>query len=171
MDKPPKDLTLLVESSPRVSKPEEGGSFSQKKRSLVKEENEREGRAEKDPPLPVSGTPGKRFHRSYGLRRRPLSRPETLKIGGWGNDYLLLEYLEEMTVRSCGRLNLIQKYIGSDGKPPGWISSEPCLGKGKEKARAAVSEMVKELLDLYAARQVFHASHFPLLDALSYKEF
>ena len=44
------------------------------------------------------------------------------------------------------------------------------MAEGKEKVKAAVSEMVKELLDLYAARQVFEGFKFSPLDQL-YKEF
>ena len=89
-----------------------------------------------------------------------------LKIWGVSNDYLLLEYQDgDKLYLPVDRLNLIQRYIGGDGKPPrldklGSHSWE----RAKKKAEAAVSEMVKELLDLYAARQVFEGFKFPPLD-------
>jgi len=95
-----------------------------------------------------------------------------LKIWGVSNDYLLLEYQDgDKLYLPVDRLNLIQRYIGGDGKPPrldklGSHSWE----RAKKRAKAAVSEMVKELLDLYAARQVFEGFKFPPLDQL-YKEF
>jgi transcription-repair coupling factor (superfamily II helicase) len=95
-----------------------------------------------------------------------------LKIWGVSNDYLLLEYQDgDKLYLPVDRLNLIQRYIGGDGKPPrldklGSHSWE----RAKKKAKAAVSEMVKELLDLYAARQVFEGFKFPPLDPF-YKEF
>ena len=95
-----------------------------------------------------------------------------LKIGGVSNDYLLLEYLEgDKLYVPVDRLNLIQRYIGSEEKPPKLDK----LGSGswqraKKKAKAAISEMVKELLDLYATRQVFKGFSFSPLDQY-YKEF
>jgi len=95
-----------------------------------------------------------------------------LKIWGVSNDYLLLEYQDgDKLYLPVDRLNLIQRYIGGDGKPPrldklGSHSWE----RVKKRAEAAVSEMVKELLDLYAARQVFDGFKFPPLDQF-HKEF
>jgi transcription-repair coupling factor (superfamily II helicase) len=95
-----------------------------------------------------------------------------LNIWGVSNDYLFLEYLEgDKLYIPVDRLNLIQRYIGGDGKPPKLDK----LGSGswqrvKRRVKAAVSEMVKEILDLYAARQVFEGYGFPPLDQF-YKEF
>jgi len=95
-----------------------------------------------------------------------------LKIWGVSNDYLLLEYQDgDKLYLPVDRLNLIQRYIGGDGKPPrldklGSHSWE----RAKKRAKAAVAEMVKELLDLYAARQVFEGFKFPQADQF-YKEF
>ena len=69
------------------------------------------------------------------------------------------------------RLNLIQRYIGGDGKSPRLDKlGSSSWQRAKKRAKAAVSEMVKELLDLYAARRVFDGFKFPLLDQF-YKEF
>jgi transcription-repair coupling factor (superfamily II helicase) len=95
-----------------------------------------------------------------------------LKIGGISNDYLLLEYQDgDKLYLPVDRLNLIQRYIGGDGRSHrldklGGHSWQ----RAKKRAKAAVSEMVKELLDLYAARQVFEGFKFPPLDQF-YKEF
>ena len=95
-----------------------------------------------------------------------------LSIGGVSNDYLLLEYLDgDKLYLPVDRLNLIQRYIGGDGRPPRLDK----LGSGswqraKKRVKAAVSEMVKEVLDIYAARQVFNGFSFPPLDQF-YKEF
>ncbi|MCX8118899.1 MAG: transcription-repair coupling factor [Desulfobacterota bacterium] len=95
-----------------------------------------------------------------------------LKIGLSSNDYLLLEYQDADKVYvPVDRLNLIQRYIGGDG-------SRPRLDKlggrswqrAKKRAKEAVTEMVKELLDLYAAREAFTGTAFSPVDA-SYKEF
>jgi len=95
-----------------------------------------------------------------------------LKIGGVSNDFLLLQYLEgDKLYVPVDRLNLIQRYIGGDGSPPrldklGGRTWE----RAKKKAKAAVSEMIKELIDLYAQRQVFQGTSFSPLDQF-YKEF
>lgn len=86
-----------------------------------------------------------------------------LKIGGVSNDYLLLEYLDgDKLYVPVDRLNLIQRYVGGDGRGPrldklGGTSWE----RAKKRVKAAVSAMVKEILDLYAARQVFQGHPFP----------
>jgi transcription-repair coupling factor (superfamily II helicase) len=109
-------------------------------------------------------------HIDYGIGRyRGLKH---LKIWGVSNDYLLLEYQDgDKLYLPVDRLNLVQRYIGGDGKSArldklGSHSWE----RAKKRAKAAVSEMVKELLDLYAARQVFEGFKFPPLDQF-YKEF
>ena len=95
-----------------------------------------------------------------------------LSIGGVSNDYLLLQYLGgDKLYIPVDRLNLIQRYIGGDGRPPKLDK----LGSGsweraKKRVKAAVSEMVKEILDLHAARQVFNGFGFAPLDQ-SYREF
>jgi transcription-repair coupling factor (superfamily II helicase) len=109
-------------------------------------------------------------HIDYGIGR--FAGLRHLKIGGISNDFLLLEYQDgDKLYLPVDRLNLVQRYIGGDGKSPrldklGSHSWE----RAKKRAKAAVSEMVKELVDLYAARQVFEGFKFPPLDQF-YKEF
>ena len=110
------------------------------------------------------------IHMDYGVGiYKGLSH---LSIGGVSNDYLLLQYLGgDKLYIPVDRLNLVQRYIGGDGRPPKLDK----LGSGsweraKKRVKAAVSEMVKEILDLYAARQVFNGFGFAPLDQ-SYREF
>jgi transcription-repair coupling factor (superfamily II helicase) len=95
-----------------------------------------------------------------------------LKIWGVSNDYLLLEYQDgDKLYLPVDRLNLIQRYIGGDGRSPRLDKlGSHSWQRAKKRAKAAVSEMVKELLDLYAARQVFEGFKFPPVDQF-YKEF
>ena len=109
-------------------------------------------------------------HIDYGIGRyRGLKH---LKIWGVSNDYLLLEYQEgDKLYLPVDRLNLIQRYVGGDGRSPRLDKlGSHSWQRAKKRATAAVSEMVKELLDLYAARQVFEGIPFPPLDQF-YKEF
>jgi len=109
-------------------------------------------------------------HIDYGIGR--YKGLKHLKIWGVSNDYLLLEYQDgDKLYLPVDRLNLIQRYIGGGGKTPKLAKlGSHAWQRAKKRARAAVSEMVKELLDLYAARQVFAGFKFPPLDQL-YKEF
>ncbi len=109
-------------------------------------------------------------HMDYGIGRyRGLKH---LKIWGVSNDYLLLEYQEgDKIYLPVDRLNLVQRYIGGDGKPPRLDKlGSQSWERAKKRAKAAVAEMVKELLDLYAARQVFEGFKFSPPDQF-YKEF
>ncbi len=95
-----------------------------------------------------------------------------LSIEGISNDYLLLEYLDgDKLFVPVDRLNLIQRYVGGDGKHPKLDKlGSNSWQRAKKRVKAAVSEMVKEILDLYAARQVFKGFNFSPPDQL-YKEF
>ena len=109
-------------------------------------------------------------HIDYGIGRYRGLRH--LKIWGVSNDYLLLEYQDgDKLYLPVDRLNLIQRYIGGDGKSPRLDKlGSHSWQRAKKRAKAAVSEMVKELLELYAARKVFEGFKFPPLDQF-YKEF
>ena len=109
-------------------------------------------------------------HIDYGVGR--YHGLKHLKIGGVGNDYLLLEYQEgDKVYVPVDRLNLIQRYIGSEGGSPKLDKlGGQAWQKAKRRAKAAASEMVKELIDLYAARQVFQGFSYPPSDQF-YREF
>ncbi len=49
--------------------------------------------------------------------------------------------------------NLIQRYIGSDGSPPGWTGLPAWVWKTKKaKARKNAEDLAKHLITLYAKR-------------------
>jgi transcription-repair coupling factor (superfamily II helicase) len=95
-----------------------------------------------------------------------------LNIWGVSNDYLLLEYLDgDKVYIPVDRLNLIQRYIGGDGRQHRLDKlGSTSWQRVKRKVKAAVLEMVKEILDLYASRRVFNGVSFSPLDQF-YKEF
>ncbi|MEG1660950.1 MAG: CarD family transcriptional regulator, partial [Clostridiales bacterium] len=80
---------------------------------------------------------------------------ERLTIDDIGLDYLLIQYAGgDKLYLPVDQLDLIQKYIGSDGAAPKMYK----LGgdqwqKAKSKARASVHDMAEELLALYAERE------------------
>ncbi len=95
-----------------------------------------------------------------------------LNIWGVSNDYLFLEYFDgDKLYVPVDRLNLIQRYIGSDDSLPKLDKLGSVVWQRKKaRVKAALTEMVKELLDLYAARQAFEGFRFSSLDQF-YREF
>lgn len=95
-----------------------------------------------------------------------------LDAGGFSNDYLLLEYLggDKLYV-PVHRLNLVQRYVGTGEKKP---RLDRLGGTGwkrlKNKVTAAVENMARELLEIYAARRLFKGFAFTKPDRY-FKEF
>lgn len=79
----------------------------------------------------------------------------TLELRGVQRDYLLVKYSgTDKLYIPVDQIDLIQKYVGADGKAPRLHS----LGSGewqrlKSKVKESVRELAGELLALYAARQ------------------
>jgi len=95
-----------------------------------------------------------------------------LDIQGVSNDYLLLEYLGgDKLYMPVDRINLIQKYVGFEGRGPRQDRlGGPSWRRLKRKVGKSIEEMARELLDLYAARQVFEGFAFSKGDGY-FKEF
>lgn len=88
---------------------------------------------------------------------------ETLEVAGVHKDYLLIRYAgEDKIYVPTDQVGLLQKYIGSEGEAPrlhkmggsDWL-------KAKARAKAAVADLAKELIALYAERQVKPGFAFP----------
>lgn len=79
---------------------------------------------------------------------------DTMTVLGASKDYLKVKYAgEDNLYIPVEQMNLIQKYIGSGGKPPKISKlSGAEWRKTKEKAKIAVMDMAKELLELNAER-------------------
>lgn len=99
-----------------------------------------------------------------GLRR--------LKVGGYENDFLHLEYAGgDRVYLPVDRMKLVQRYMGADGHSPrvdklGGSSWE----RTKRKVSESLREIADELLELYAARAHFSGHKFSSRDSL-YTEF
>ncbi|BBB91231.1 MAG TPA: transcription-repair coupling factor [Methylomusa anaerophila] len=81
---------------------------------------------------------------------------KTLEVGGVHKDYLHIRYAgDDKLYVPTDQVHLLQKYIGAEGDVPrlskmggsDWI-------KAKSKAKAAVADMAKELVALYAERKI-----------------
>lgn len=95
-----------------------------------------------------------------------------LRVENVEGEFLHLEYEGgDRLYLPVDRINLIQKYIGGDGAKPqldrlGGTSWE----KVKARTRRSILAMARELVELYAAREVVEGHAFPAPDPL-YREF
>lgn len=109
-------------------------------------------------------------HIDYGVGRyRGLVH---LSVGGTEGDYLHLEYAGgDRLYLPVEQINLLQKYVGSDEKPPvlDRLGSQRWAA-AKKKAKEHVLAMAKELLEVYAAREVLERKPYPPPDAY-YRQF
>lgn len=81
---------------------------------------------------------------------------ETLEVGGVHKDYLHIRYTgDDKLYVPTDQVGLLQKYIGAEGEVPrlSKMGGSDWL-KVKTKAKAAVADMAKELIELYAQRQL-----------------
>lgn len=87
---------------------------------------------------------------------------ETLEVAGIHKDYLLVRYAgEDRIFVPTDQVGLLQKYIGAEGEVPRlhrmggteWV-------KAKTRAKAAVADLAKDLIALYAQRQVTRGFSF-----------
>lgn len=97
---------------------------------------------------------------------------KTLEIQGQHKDYLVLKYAgEDKLYVPTDKINLVQKYIGSDsGSPKLYKLGSSDWKKVKEKVEKSVKEMAIGLLELYAERETLKGYKFPE-DDLWQKEF
>jgi transcription-repair coupling factor (superfamily II helicase) len=86
-----------------------------------------------------------------------------LTVGGTEGDYLLIVYADHAKLYvPTGKLHLIHRYAGADGSPPALDRlGSASWAKAKERVKASVREMARELLTLYAARQVIKGHALP----------
>jgi transcription-repair coupling factor (superfamily II helicase) len=88
---------------------------------------------------------------------------ERISAAGNERDYITLEYAEgERLFLPIEQVNLVQRYIGQEGRKP---RLDSLGGKGwqkrKEKARKAVEELAQGLLELYSRRRAEPGYAFP----------
>ena len=85
-----------------------------------------------------------------------------LTIGGYESDFLVIHYLGgDILYLPLDQLNLIQKYIGIEKHKPhldrlgGWT-----WARTTKRVKKAVESVAKELLELYAAREICEGHRF-----------
>lgn len=109
-------------------------------------------------------------HEQHGIGR--YLGLKNLTIDELNNDFIILEYLGgDKLYLPVYRIGLVQRYVGPDGAPP-FLDK---LGGAKwsrvqKKARADIVAIAKELLNIYASREVCAGFRYPPPDT-SYEEF
>ena len=102
-------------------------------------------------------------HEAYGIGR--YAGIENLVADGIGHDYITIQYAgSDKLFLPVEKLDMVSKYIGAhsdDGlvKLSRFGGAE--WGRTKARAKAAVKEMAKELIDLYARRMRMNGFAFP----------
>ena len=97
---------------------------------------------------------------------------ESLTIDGFRNDFLHIEYAGgDKLYLPVDRVNLVQKYVGPDGRAPRLDRlGAQSWAKTKERAKQSIEAIAKELVELYATRQVLPGHAFSPPDHL-YRSF
>lgn len=100
-------------------------------------------------------------HVNYGIGK--FLGIQRMKAGGTERDYIRLEYAnEEYIYIPIEQVNLVQKYIGSQGNEP---RLDKIGGKGwesrKNRVRKSVEDIAKGLLELYSRRKTIQGYAFP----------
>ena len=98
-------------------------------------------------------------HVNYGIGQ--FEKIDRVKSGETERDYIKIRYnAGEALYVPIEQANLVQKYIGNDGRPPKLDSmGSREWSKKKEKARQNAEELAQELVHLYAMRQ--HTPGYP----------
>ena len=109
-------------------------------------------------------------HENHGIGR--FLGIEELVVQGNKKDYLKIKYAgDDMLYVPVEQMDIVQKYIGSDGVTPKINKLSGSEWKvTKAKAKAAIAEMASELLDLYAKRKMKKGYSFEK-DTVWQKEF
>ncbi|MGM0431198.1 MAG: transcription-repair coupling factor [Spirochaetota bacterium] len=92
-------------------------------------------------------------HVNYGIGR--FLQIDRIQAAGKERDYIKLEYAQQDHVFiPIEQANLVQRYIGSEGRPPKLdVLGGKSWDSRKEKARKSAEDLAKMLIDLYAKRQ------------------
>ncbi len=97
---------------------------------------------------------------------------EQLSVQGEKKDYIKIKYAGcDMLYVPVEQMDIVQKYIGSDGAPPKINKLSGGEWKAtKAKAKTEIAVMAKDLIDLYAQRKMQPGHSFPA-DTIWQKEF
>ena len=99
-------------------------------------------------------------HENHGIGR--FLGIEQLTVQGDKKDYIKIKYAgDDMLYVPVEQMDIVQKYIGNEGIAPKMNKLSGGEWKAtKAKAKAAIAVMAKDLIDLYASRQMVKGHNF-----------
>lgn len=89
---------------------------------------------------------------------------ERMSAGGVERDFILIQYADEDKLYvSLDQINLVQKYIGMDGRQPriDALGKKSAWNRIKQKVRESVEEIAKQLIKIYSQRNALKGFRFP----------
>ncbi|HQO39972.1 MAG TPA: transcription-repair coupling factor, partial [Spirochaetota bacterium] len=89
---------------------------------------------------------------------------EHMTAGGVERDFLHIQYADgDKLYVSLDQINLVQKYIGMDGRTPriDSLGKKSAWNRIKQKVRESVEEIAKELVKIYSKRNALRGFRFP----------
>lgn len=98
---------------------------------------------------------------------------ERMTAGGIERDFILIEYADgDKLYVSLDQINMVQKYIGLDGRVPriDALGRKSAWNKIKERVQASVDEIAGELINIYSKRSALKGFRYPP-DTLWQEEF
>ncbi|MCX5971609.1 MAG: transcription-repair coupling factor [Coprothermobacterota bacterium] len=100
-------------------------------------------------------------HETYGIGR--YQGLTTLEIDGLSRDYIQISYADQDKLYvPSEQIYLVAKYLGDNAKLPSLTRLRSTdWARTKRKARRAVAEIARQLLELYAAREVASPEPYP----------
>lgn len=100
-------------------------------------------------------------HVNYGVGR--FLGIDRLKAGGLERDYIKLEYADQETIFiPIEQVNLVQRYIGNEGREPRLDSlGNKSWEKKKARVKKSVEDLADRLIGLYARRRMAVGYTFP----------
>ncbi|MCG8451661.1 MAG: transcription-repair coupling factor [Spirochaetales bacterium] len=100
-------------------------------------------------------------HINHGIGR--FEGIKRIKVAGAERDYITLRYADEETIFiPLEQVNLVQRYIGNDGRIPRLDRiGGPSWEKKKNKVKKSVADLADRLVKLYARRQTAQGYSFP----------
>ena len=89
---------------------------------------------------------------------------ERMKAGGVERDFFMLEYADgDKLYVPLDQISLVQSYVGSEGRQPklNTLGRKSTWSKTKERAKKAIEEVAKELIEIYSKRAALKGFEFP----------
>ncbi|MBN2403092.1 MAG: transcription-repair coupling factor [Spirochaetes bacterium] len=89
---------------------------------------------------------------------------ERMSAGGVERDFLIINYADEDKLYvSLDQINMVQRYVGLDGKTPRLdsLGKKSAWNRIRDKVKESVEEIAKDLIEIYSKRQALRGFPFP----------